>query len=184
MPSELPNYSTDAARNEEFVRLFGLHHGRIFGYIVTLLPHSSDADEVLQRTSIALWQCFDSFDRSGDFVRWACGVAHRQTLNFRREQARGRRVFSEAVLEKIAGIRAARGGLLEQRRTAMDDCVAELPPADRDIIEHYYYQGRKTAAQVAEELGRPTNTVLKALIRIRRALHRCVDETVSSEERK
>jgi RNA polymerase sigma-70 factor (ECF subfamily) len=184
MDPDRPARSTDPAKDEEFVRLFGLNHGRVFAYIVTMMPCAADAEEVLQRTSIALWQNFHQFDPSGDFVRWACGVAHRQSLNYRREQFRSRRVFSETVLEKIAHTRSARSALLEQRRIAMDDCVAELPQTDREIIEHYYYQGRKTAAEVAAELGRPTNTILKALIRIRKSLHHCVDESISSEERK
>jgi RNA polymerase sigma-70 factor, ECF subfamily len=118
------------------------------------------------------------------FARWACGVAHRQTLKYLSEQNRRRQVFSDAVLEMVAQTRIARNDLLEKRRLAIDDCVAVLPLSDREIIEHYYYQGRTTAADVARELGRPTNTVLKALIRIRKSLQRCVDEAVSSEERK
>lgn len=174
----------DAKHDEEFVRLFGLNHGRVFAYIVTLLPCWTDAEEVLQRTSIALWKNFGQFDPSGDFSRWACGVAHRQALNYRRQQARGRRIFSESVMQKVAQTRAARSLVIEQRRSVMDDCIAELPPSDREIIDRYYYQGRKTAAEVARELGRPTNTILKALIRIRRSLHRCVDEATLAEERK
>lgn len=177
------NRNSNARRDIEFVRLFGLNHGRVFAYIVTLLPQWTDAEEVLQRTSIALWQEFDQFDPTRDFVRWACGVAHRQTLNYRRQQARRQRIFSEDVLEQLSHTRLARSSLLEERRLAMDDCVAELSQSDREIIEHYYYQGRKTAAQVAGELGRPANTILKALIRIRKALHRCVDEAISAGER-
>jgi RNA polymerase sigma-70 factor, ECF subfamily len=139
MDTDRPDRSRDTTHDEEFVRLFGLNHGRVFAYIVTLLPCRTDSEEVLQRTSIALWKNFGQFDRAGDFARWACGVAHRQALNYRREQARGRRLFSEAVLEKVAITRIARSGLLEQRRVAMDDCVAELPPSDREIIEHHYY---------------------------------------------
>jgi RNA polymerase sigma-70 factor, ECF subfamily len=174
----------DTTHDDEFVRLFGLNHGRVFAYIVTLLPCWADAEEVLQRTSIALWQNFGQFDPSGDFSRWACGVAHRQALNYRRQQARNRRIFSESVMEKVASTRVARSNILEERRPFMDDCIAELPPSDREIIDRYYYQGRKTAAEVARELGRPTNTILKALIRIRRSLHRCVDRATSSEGRK
>lgn len=183
MDSDRPIRNSDATQDEEFVRLFGLNHGRVFAYIVTLLPCWTDAEEVLQRTSIALWQNFGQFDPSGDFVRWACGVAHRQTLNYRRQQARSRHLFSESVMEKVALARVARSSILEERRPAMDDCIAELPRSDREIIEHYYYQGKKTAAEVARELDRPTNTILKALIRIRRSLHRCVDKAISSEGR-
>jgi RNA polymerase sigma-70 factor, ECF subfamily len=179
-----PNRRRDPATDEEFVRLFGLNQGRVFGYIVNLIPHRADAEEVLQRTSIVLWRKFDQFHPSGEFVRWACGVAHLEVLSYVRQQNRRRQVFGETVLNKLAETRIARSDLLEQRRLVIDDCVAKLVRSDREIIEHYYYQGRKTAAEVAAELGRPANTILKALIRIRKSLQRCVDEAVSSEERK
>lgn len=178
------NTPENAARNEEFVRLFGLNQGRVFTYIATLLPCKADAEDVLQRTSIVLWRKFDQFDPSGSFVRWAYGVAYREALKYLKQQSRQRQVFREAVLEKLTQTHMARSDLLEQRRLAMDDCVAKLSPSDRAIIEHYYYQGRTTAADVAEALGRPTNTILHALVRIRGNLHRCIDDAVSSEKRK
>lgn len=184
MDVDRPTRNNDEARDEEFVRLFGLNQGRVFAYIVTLLPCWADAEDVLQRTSLVLWRKFDQFRPSADFCRWACGVAHRQTLKYLSQQNRRQRILSEAVLEKVAQTRIARNDLLERRRLAIDDCAAQLPVSDREIIEHYYYQGKKTAAEVARELGRPTNTILKALIRIRKSLHRCVDDAVSSEERK
>lgn len=174
----------DTARNEEFARLLGLNQGRVFTYIATLLPCRADAEEVLQQTSIVLWRKFDQFDPSGNFALWAYGVAYREALKYLRQQNRQRQVFREAVLEKLTRTHAARSDLLENRRLAMDDCMDRLSLSDRDIIEHYYFQGRKTAAEVAEELGRPTNTILHALVRIRGGLQKCIDQAVSSEDRK
>jgi RNA polymerase sigma-70 factor, ECF subfamily len=174
----------NAPRDEEFVRLFGLNQGRVFAYIVTLLPRWADAEEVLQRTSLVLWRKFDQFDLSTNFVRWACAVAYREALKYLKQQSRQQQVFKEAVLEKLSQTRIAHSDLFENRHLAIDDCVAELAPSDRAIIEHYYYQGRKTAAEVAKELGRPTNTILKALIRIRGNLQRCIDNATSSGKRK
>jgi RNA polymerase sigma-70 factor, ECF subfamily len=174
----------NAAQNEEFVRLFGLNQGRVFTYIATLLPCWADAEEVLQRTSLVLWRKFDQFDPSASFVRWAYGVAYRQAMKYLKQEGRQRQVFREAVLQKLTQTHIAHSDLLEKRRLAMDDCARQLPPSDREIIEHYYYQGKKTAAEVASELGRPTNTILHALVRIRGSLQRCIDEAVSSEDRK
>jgi RNA polymerase sigma-70 factor, ECF subfamily len=174
----------DAQQDEAFVRLFGLNQGRVFGYIVTLLPCWADAEDVLQRTSIVLWKKFGEFDQSADFARWACGVAYREVLKYLKQQSRHRQVFSEAILQQIASARVAHSDLLEERRLAMNDCVEKLLLNDREIIEHYYYQGKKTAAEVARELGRPADTVLHALVRIRGSLHRCIDDAITSEKRK
>jgi RNA polymerase sigma-70 factor, ECF subfamily len=176
--------SNQAAQDEEFVRLLGLHQGKLFAYIATLLPRWADVEDVLQRTSIVLWRKFDQFDTSTDFIRWACTVAYWESLNYLKQEGRRRQVFQEAVLEKLARTRIAHGDLLEKRHLSIDDCVDKLSPSDREIIHRYYYQGRKTAADVARELGRPTDTILHALVRIRGSLQRCIDEATSLEERK
>ena len=91
---------TPTTQDENFVRLFGLNQGRVFAFIVSILPRWGDAEEVLQRTSIVLWKKFDQFDASGDFVRWACGIAYRETLKYLKQHSRQHQVFDELVLQK------------------------------------------------------------------------------------
>lgn len=170
---------------EEFVRLFETSREKLFAYIFSLMPHPrwDDVEEVLQRTSIVLQRKFDQFDPARDFAKWACGIAYFELLRYQEQQKRWCRTFDGAVLEQLSREWMERNELLEQRRLALDDCVAKLPPSDQRIIDHYYFQGKKTAAMVAEELGRPTNTILKALIRIRKSLRLCIDRALASENR-
>ncbi len=165
--------------DEEFMRLLGLSQGRVFSFIITLLPDWTEAEEVLARTSVVLWKKFGEFDRERDFVRWACGIAYRQTLAYLRERKRDRLTLSLDVLEQIAEVRLQGDQLLEERRRALRGCLEKLPTTDRQVIDSYYDSGKKTAAEVGSQLGRPTNTILKALIRIRRALHRCIDRAIA-----
>jgi RNA polymerase sigma-70 factor, ECF subfamily len=174
--------SPSPARYEEFVRLLGLNQGRVFAFVLTLLPNYADAEEVLQRTSVVLWHKFDEFEPVGDFVRWACGVAHLETLAFLRLRRRERLVFGEEVLEKIAAERLARQEVLSRRRTALDVCLQKLGARDRQIVEQYYFHDRATASDVAQSLGRPVDTIYKALARIRDRLHHCIDRTLAVEE--
>ena len=156
----------------------------MLAYAGTLLPRWADAEEVLQRAMIVLWRKFDQFDRTTDFARWAYAVVYWECLHYLKQERHQRHAFGEAVLEKLARTHVAHSDLLENQHMTVDECMMRLVPSDREIIEHYYYQGRKTAAEVAAELGRPTNTILKALIRIRGALQRCITSITSSEDRK
>jgi RNA polymerase sigma-70 factor (ECF subfamily) len=178
LPSDRPTRLSD----EEFVRLLGLSQGRVFSFVITLLPDWSEAEEVVARMSVVLWKKLGEFDPEGDFVRWACGIAYRQTLAYLRERRREHLTLSLDVLDQIAQARLEHDQLLEQRRRALRGCQEKLPPSDRQIIDAYYGATRKTAAEVGSELGRPTNTILKALIRIRRALHLCIDRTIARGE--
>lgn len=92
----------DPARYEEFVERYSQHHGRLLAYVFRLLPHRQDAEDVLQRTSIALWRKYAQFDPSGDFLAWACTVAHFEVRNFLRTAARDRLRFGDALIEQLA----------------------------------------------------------------------------------
>jgi RNA polymerase sigma-70 factor (ECF subfamily) len=183
MSIERPSRELNSTPEEAFVRLFGANRERLFAYIVNMVPHWDDAEEVLQRTSIVLRRKFGQFDMTRDFAKWAYGVAYFEVLRYLKQQKRWRRTLSDAVLEKLTRDWITRSDLLEHRRQALDDCMAKLAQTDRRIIEHYYFQGRKTAADVAEELGRPVNTILKALIRIRKSLRLCIDRALAPEDR-
>lgn len=185
MSSEPSSSGVNPASEEEFVRLYQASRERVFAYIFSLMSHPNwdDVEEVLQRTSIVLQRKFDQFDPARDFTSWACGIAHFELLRYQKQRKRWSRTFDGAVLEQLGREWVERSDLLEQRRQALDGCIEKLPATDQRIIEHYYYQGKKTAAAVAEELGRTTNTILKALIRIRKSLRQCIDRALASENR-
>jgi DNA-directed RNA polymerase specialized sigma24 family protein len=51
------------------------------------------------------------------------------------------------------------------------------------LVQRCYseHESRETYKSIAEEIGRPVNTVYKALNRIRRSLHECIDRTLAAE---
>jgi RNA polymerase sigma-70 factor (ECF subfamily) len=171
----------EAVRDEEFLRLYAEHRARLFVFIGTLLRHWEDAEDVLQLTSVVLRSKFDQFDPSRDFFHWACGIAYRQALRLRGRETRRKQVHRDVAMKKLAEKHIARNDLLESRRAVLNDCVAKLAQRDREIVEHYYYQDRKTVAEVAAELSRPASTVLQALVRIRSSLRVCVDRALARE---
>ena len=168
-------------RTDRFVRMFGAAYHRIYACVLTLLPDPTDADDVLQETSLVLWRKFDEFRPDGDFVKWACGVAYNQARKFRRERARAGLQFSDQLMERIAVARTENWELLETRRQVLAKCLEKLSDSDRELVRQCYEQPT-TIKQAAEQMGRPVNTVYKALKRIRTALFECIDRTLRLEE--
>jgi len=167
-------------RHAEFLRCYTQNYHRIFGFILTLLPNTADAEEVLQETSIVLWNKFDTFEQGTDFVRWACAVAQRMTLKYRRERKKGPLLLGEEMLQEIASVRLESSDLLEQRRGILAGCMKKLSDPDRKLIQQQYAE-KMTSRKLAVRLGRPENTVYKALSRIRRQLMECVDRVIRVE---
>lgn len=170
-------------QTETFVRLFAQSQYEIHSYVLALVHDWADADDVMQATSIVLWRKFDQFQPGTDFVAWACRIAKFEVHNFRRVKGRDRLFFDDRLLESLATLRLSMGEQLQTERELIDDCVAKLKPDDRELIRRCYGQKTVTAKDVAGELGRPTNTVYKALIRIRRTLYECVQRTINARDR-
>lgn len=176
--TEQPSRDSDAPA--EFVRLFAQHQRRVHAYIGTLLPNRADADDVMQETSMVLWRKWDEFDRSRDFLRWACGVAFYEVLKHRRLRGADKLYFSDELVRQLSVEVMAQSDLHEQRREALADCMKKLDHKDFQLI-HYRYSTGVTARQTAADLRRPESTVYKALARIRDSLLRCVEHKIAQQ---
>ena len=170
--------SSSDERSAEFVQLFVQYQRRIHAFIVTLLPNLADAEDVLQETSITAWQKFDDFQPGTNFVRWVCTIARLKVLKFRREQKPGRLLFSDALLEGLADQQMSQSDAWEDWNQALADCMAKLRLGDRELFLRCS-RSDTTAKQVASQMGRPANTVYKAINRVRKVLIECVQRAVS-----
>ena len=165
-------------RTSDFLSLFTAHDRGLRKYILTLLGDAESAQEVFQETSATLWQKFDEFQSGSNFFAWACRIAYFEVLDFRRRCRRQRLTFSEGLLETLSRDLSAREGVLQARRLALPDCMERLPVVDRELVEQRY-AGGETVLEIAQRTGRPVHALYKALGRIRRALMKCIDDTVA-----
>ncbi len=172
------------SKGPSFLGRFLKAERRIAGYILMLLPHCDDAEDVLQEVSLILWEKFDERNPPDDFVSWACHVAYLHVLEHRRKRRRQRVIFSDKMLERVAeaGVVRAAELRLDERLETLASCIGKLDRRDRDLLAERYKEGA-TARSAAERLGRSLEAVYKALARVRRLLHDCVGRTLVEEGR-
>ena len=173
------NLSPESAR-DQFARLYTAHHHDLYRYILTLVPHVHDAQEVLQDTSVALWRKVDDYDTAESFLPWARRFAHNEVLNHRRKFARTRGRLSDAVVEQLSIEQQAMQPTLDGRREALQDCMRRLNDDDRQLIEQRYLR-EDTIQQFAAERGQPADTLYKRLKRIRERLLRCINSKLEAD---
>jgi RNA polymerase sigma-70 factor, ECF subfamily len=169
-------------RSQEFVRLFQRNERKLYGYILSLVPNITAADEISQETNLQLWEEFDRFDPNRDFISWACTIAHYQVLTYRTRRDRDRVQFNSELLDLLADQAARQRDELAAKQSYLLDCLAQLSDFKREAIRLYYSLGM-TAKAVAEKLGRSTPAVEQMLVRTRRTLHNCVELAIRREER-
>jgi RNA polymerase sigma-70 factor (ECF subfamily) len=164
----------------EFHRLFVEHQRQVFAYILSLLPKLSDAEEVFQDVSVILLNKEAQFEPGTNFLAWACQIARLEVYNYRRQLKRHGMVLSDALVETLAEEKLTLADESASRSDALRACLEQLSARDRDLIQQRYAQ-KTTSKQLAADLGRPANTVYKALGRIRDALFECVERKLKQE---
>jgi RNA polymerase sigma-70 factor (ECF subfamily) len=179
MPVDEPD--SQASRLDDFVTHLERHETRIRRFLATLLFNKTEIDDLFQRTSLILWSKFRQYRADGDFAAWACQIAKFEVKNFLRAKTRDRLQFSDEVVSSLADVRLGVGANTDQRQEALSRCLEKLSPSDRKIIDQCYGYESTTTKEAAGQLGRPVNTLYKALNRIRRVLYKCVKH--ATEER-
>ena len=169
-----------ASREEEFIELLTCHKHQLFNFIFCILHSLSDAEDVFQQTSIALWKNFDQFESNSDFAAWASKVARYRVLNFLRSKRRERLYFSEEVIAQFAECPFESNEVQAARLRALCECRQKLSSRDQALIS-ICYGGGEPIRDAAARIGRPVQAVYTSLQRIRRALFECIERQLARE---
>lgn len=141
-------------------------------YLYHLHPHARDLDDLMQETSLKLWQEFEDFDPERPFLPWAMRIAYFQVLRFRKTRSRDRLVFSEELVELLAG-EAPVHGQTTVLRTALDDCLGKLTPRAREALLARYDQD-SSIATLADERRQSVHALYRVLNQARSQLTTCI----------
>lgn len=173
----------DGRRAEEFLNLYSACQRSLYVYIVTLIGNPVDAHDVLQDTSLVLWQKFDQFELGTSFMAWAHEVARYRVLRYRQIHANDTPIFEPRVLDALAARITEPNPDQDSFRTEkLVGCVEALADADRELIRLRYSNGVRVKA-LAQRLHRSENAVSQSLGRIRRLLRKCVEDALERREK-
>lgn len=167
--------SSDSERTALVQRLFVQHSAHVRGFIVALMPDLTAVDDVLQETFLTVTAKAAVFDPERDFLAWACGIARYKVMEAGRRAARQWQPLSEEVLEALAASEPPPQPADDSRLSLLADCMQELAPKSRRIVELCYQQAHKPA-EIASRLNWTPESVYVALSRARAVLRQCVEQ--------
>ena len=176
---DVSTQDTESSPRDEFVALFSRHSRRIYSFIVTLVVHHQDADEVFQNTSMALWKKHNDFAPGTSFWAWACQIVYYEVLRFREKSSRTK-VFSDDLIPQLAANLLAREEQVTMLEQSLRHCLEQLNAADRRMIEMRYFH-EQAPKQIAQLQSRSVHSIYRALSRIHERLHRCIHRVVAGE---
>lgn len=166
---------------KEFVRLLAVYERRLGAFVLSLVPHWADADEIVQETKVKLWEQFSGYDPTKDFGTWSRTIAYYQVLTYRKRSSRERATLSDTCLERVAEAQSQHDEMLARRHKALAMCLEKLDEAKRSLLLRYYAAG-ESLRDIATELGRSYDSVRKGVFRTRVTLADCIEETLAREE--
>jgi RNA polymerase sigma-70 factor (ECF subfamily) len=145
----------------------------IRGYILSMIPDFSQADDVMQETFLVVTRKAASFELGTSFPAWVKTIARFKAL----EALRGGRCrfesLSEEVLEAIGAERTEFRGDTDDRLALLAECVDELAPQARRSID-FRYRNDHLPPEIADRMGCTVQSVNVTLSRARAFLRDCV----------
>ncbi len=160
-------------RHEEFVRLLTVSHDKLLGYLLSLLGRWHDAQDVLQRASVLMWQKYGSFETGTDFMAWASTICFYEVKCFQRTASRSASHFDDDLLVLISRGKADDLKHQERRIEALETCLESLREEDR-LLLRASCTGHGEITALAARIGRAPRTLYNKLAILRRQLADCV----------
>ncbi len=147
---------------DAFEAIYDRHHVAVYSLARRMTGRPDVAEEATQDAFLALWRTARHYDSSRASLRtWVLAVVRNRSLDaLRRRKVRDvRQDWSEDALADLPAETGTDEEVLsneaEARARAM---VADLPPAQRRVLELAYFGGY-TQQQIAEGTGIPLGTV-------------------------
>ena len=131
--------------------LFARHNVRVFRFVLRIVANEATAEDVVSEVFIEVWRNAGRFEGRSQVATWILGIARHKALAAARRRSIGEFDDDLASIEdpadgpEIAAQKSDRSAILR-------DCLAQLSPAHRQIIDLVYYHER-TIDDVASILG-------------------------------
>jgi RNA polymerase sigma-70 factor (ECF subfamily) len=167
----VPSPSADAAAliarmaqgdGEAFSRFYDAFAGMALGLIRRVLRDPGACEDVLQEVFWQIWREADQYDpQRGRPEAWLLMRAKTRAIDKLRSIRRRERTFVMSVDEGVAGPGGAgseNAGSAVEDRGLVQTALAQLPSAQRRVIELAFFEGL-TQSEISARIGAPLGTV-------------------------
>ena len=172
--------SDPSSKTESFFRLFTGCQNHLYALILMMVHHEEDAADLLQETAVAMWENFDTYDPSRNFLAWGIGIARHKIRNFHRATQRTRVRLRAKLYEQIAEQVTHMSDQVTEQSRALTHCLKKLGETDQRFIVMRYEEGLPIN-KIAEKAGRSPQSMYKTMARIHNMLERCISRAIASE---
>lgn len=179
---QIRTMANETSSAEVVQRLFLEHAAALRGFILGLAGDPEAAKDIFQEVFVTVNQRAEQFRMEGNFLAWARGVARNKVLEHYRKCNRLPQLFDENLLDIMIASAGKHDDIWEQRRAALAECIKELAPRARQILELRYAELPATPPEIARRLAWTVDAVHVALSRARKFLQDCTRRRLAAIE--
>ena len=166
--------------SDSFRQLVEQNQRQIRLYLGKYVQCPSQVDDIAQEVFLVAFRELNRFLFESKFSTWLIGIARNKALEFLKAETKARNSRKEFFEAEIASRQISRlehqqreSELAEQRLSAMQFCLEELPKKARELIDRYYFD-QQTANNIAKNADISAGSVRMKLLRIRQILQKCI----------
>jgi len=149
--------------------LYARHSARVFRYALRIVASRADAEDVVSDVFLDVWRRAGTFEGRAQVATWLIGIARNKALDARK--ARTTEAWDEDAAGAIEDPSANPEAEVQtlDRSAIIRECLTQLSPAHREIIDLVYYHG-KSIDDIAKITGVPHATVKTRMFYARKRL--------------
>jgi RNA polymerase sigma-70 factor (ECF subfamily) len=138
--------------------LHARHRDRIFLFLTRLTRNPSLAEEIVNEVFLTVWRRASEFEGRSRVSTWLAGIARHKGMSALKRRAEVQLADDFAMSIEDPSDNAAATMEKDDRRIVLRQCLAKLPPAQREVIDLFYFQD-EPIQDVARRTGVATSTV-------------------------
>jgi RNA polymerase sigma-70 factor (ECF subfamily) len=170
---------------KELTAEFLAHRQQLMAFVYGLCRNQHVAEDVLQEVWLKMATFVEKGGRIENPVSWCRTVAKNIVFQQWRSQKNAKVLSDSELLEFLNFVETAfvenDREFPSDRQVALNDCVKDLPQKSKRLL-FLKYDEALSITEIAESTQQSTDAVVKALLRLRKALSVCVQKRMRLEE--
>lgn len=157
--SELIKKVANQQDHTAFQEIFEKFGPRIKAYLLKQGADNATAEELVQETMLTVWRKASMFEESrGSLASWVYTIARNLRIDRLRKEKVWQELSEEQYQKSSPDEPADETVAKNQMITVIRGALKQLPPEQREIIEHSYLKGM-SQSEIAKALNLPIGTV-------------------------
>lgn len=177
----MTDFIQTAPEDGDFINLIVAHQPVIRARIISLIPGSSEVDDIIQNVNLVIWNKRKQYEADTNFKAWLNSIIRFEILtHWRTAQRRKEFTFPEDIFNFLLEESSSKSTQddLDSRLPALRHCISALRTEDRALILQRYLRST-SISELSDKTNRNANSLRVSLHRIRTALRHCITKYLS-----